>query len=142
MNSKLLKTIQEQTSLVELATLNYALSNHSKGKPWYKRTDLNGLCYKASKRLQKRLTNLGLQSSVIFGSYNIELAGGNGINMPIEHYWVEIKHGNKTILADPTNRQFAKYLPQGLVVSKKFPFPLATPINNKLAQPYQTKLRY
>lgn len=108
---------------VEQEMLRYANSKISEGKPWFKKSDLNGLCKKASQHLSKKLSQSGIQSQIVLGEFDIPKAGGNGKNLRLPHYWVEVLIDKKIIIADPSCRQFAKHIPATKIYEGKFKIP-------------------
>lgn len=99
-------------------------------------SDLNGLCREGATILSRKLNKKGIRSKIIFGKYDIPLAGGNGKEIRIPHYWVETQFRNTKLIADPTCRQFAKYLPQSKLTSGKFKVPFLGEFSSAQAAPY------
>jgi hypothetical protein len=112
--------INKETFKVYTILHKYSMSQWSKGKPWHNRGDLMGLCEIGAKKLSQKLQKLGLKAKINKGCFDTEEAGGNGnqikkggklINLNlISHCWVEIKIGEKTLICDPTNKQFINKL--------------------------------
>jgi hypothetical protein len=118
-----LEEIYFLTLEAEQSLMAYATSKASKEEPWFGRTDLSGLCKKASGYLAKKLDKMGFKSTVVLGQFDIPKAGGNGKELRIKHYWVEVIVNNNKIIADPTCRQFVKYLPQQSITQRIFKIP-------------------
>jgi len=140
-----LENIESYAKLVEVEMLKLAFKKTSKAKPWYQRSDLNGLCKIASIRLNRLLKKSGFNSQVKKGVFDIESAGGNGsVNTNgektsrIPHYWVEIKIGTTTLLADVTSKQFCKYLPLSKLLTGQFKTPLVISHRSKVRRAYQS----
>jgi hypothetical protein len=136
MSKAKIKEIYHLTLETEQTMLRFAQSKSNKTKTWFERTDLSGLCRKASKRLSKRLNQIGLNAHIIQGEFDIPKAGGNGLNRRLPHYWVEVKIENQKILADPTCRQFSKYLPVTKLVNRDFISPFVGKLGSKQSKAY------